>query len=114
MQACNKQLKLHKLPIVCVNTDGYYEPFRQMLYRAFEDKLAYLPPDEIVRFASGPEEAVRFIEGLPVETNSTTSSSGNQRKASNGDSQPSWQTLALTLVAGMVLGAAMTKSRVGR
>jgi predicted Rossmann-fold nucleotide-binding protein len=107
--ACARHLNLNKLPIVCVNVDGYYEPFREMLRRAYSDKLVHLPPDDIVRFASGAEDAVRFVEGQSMEE----IESGDRRK-SRVDSQSPWYALTLTFVAGTLLGIAMTKSRVGR
>jgi predicted Rossmann-fold nucleotide-binding protein len=107
--ACARHLNLNKLPIVCVNVDGYYEPFRDMLHRAYSDKLIHLPPDDIVIFASGAEDAVRFVEGQDMEEVATR----NQRKP-NVDSVTPWYALTLTFFAGTLLGIAMTKSRVGR
>ncbi len=109
--ACARHLNLNQLPIVCVNVDEYYEPFRQMLYRAYADKLIHLPPDEIVRFASGAEDAVRFVEGQGM---GDVANAVDQKKASEGGSQPSWQTLGMTLVTGVLLGMAISKSRFGR
>ena len=50
------------MPIVCVNVDGFYEPFREMLSKAYADKLIRLKPDEIVHFAPDAEEAIRWVE----------------------------------------------------
>lgn len=60
--ACAKQIGLTSLPIVCINVDGYYENFRQMLERAHEDELTYLKPHEILHFEPTAEAAVRWIE----------------------------------------------------
>lgn len=60
--ACAKQIGLSTLPIVCVNVDGFYENFRQMLARAHEDELTYLKPHEILHFEPTAEAAVRWIE----------------------------------------------------
>jgi hypothetical protein len=60
--ACSRHLGLIKLPIVCINVDGYYDPFVEMLQRAYEDKLVKATPGEIVHFCSTAEEAVRWIE----------------------------------------------------
>mmetsp|Transcript_13935 Transcript_13935/g.28768 ORF Transcript_13935/g.28768 Transcript_13935/m.28768 type:complete len:158 (+) Transcript_13935:1063-1536(+) len=109
--ACARHLNLNQLPIVCVNVDGYYEPFQQMLHRAYADKLIHLPPDEIVQFASGAEDAVRFVEGQGIEDAGKVD---DRRKPPKGNSQPSWQSLAMTLVAGVVLGMAISKSNVAR
>lgn len=67
--ACARHLGISNLPIVCVNVDSYYEPFRKMLYRAYEDELIKLKPEDIVHFAPTVEEAVRWIE-IEVEKNS--------------------------------------------
>ena len=109
--ACARHLNLNQLPIVCVNVDGYYEPFRQMLHRAYADKLIHLPPDEIVRFASGAEDAVRFVEGQKIEE---AENCDVFEKTPGGDSQPSWQRFALTFIAGAVLGITVSKTRIGR
>lgn len=61
--ACARQIGLSKLPIVCVNVDGFYEPFRIMLERAGEDQLLQLEPSHIVHFERSAEDAVRWIEG---------------------------------------------------
>eukprot|EP00339_Tiarina_fusa_P001771 CAMPEP_0117026780 /NCGR_PEP_ID=MMETSP0472-20121206/19655_1 /TAXON_ID=693140 ORGANISM="Tiarina fusus, Strain LIS" /NCGR_SAMPLE_ID=MMETSP0472 /ASSEMBLY_ACC=CAM_ASM_000603 /LENGTH=306 /DNA_ID=CAMNT_0004733881 /DNA_START=48 /DNA_END=968 /DNA_ORIENTATION=+ len=62
--ACSRHLGLVQLPIVCVNVDGFYEPFQEMLDRAYEDELIKLKPHDIVHFASNAEEAVRWIEAV--------------------------------------------------
>lgn len=66
--ACARHLNLNQLPIVCVNVDGYYEPFREMLEKAYEDDLIKLIPEEIVHFASSAEEAIRWIESVKAGT----------------------------------------------
>lgn len=60
--ACTRNLGLSHIPIVCVNVDGYYEAFRNMLDRAYEDKLTKLSPSEIIHFEPTAEDAVRWIE----------------------------------------------------
>lgn len=64
--ACARHLNLNQLPIVCVNVDGFYEPFRAILDHAYDDELIRLPPHEIVHFAPSAEAAVRWIEGEKV------------------------------------------------
>jgi hypothetical protein len=66
--ACARHLNLHQLPIVCVNVNKYYDPFQEMLEKAYEDKLIKLTPEEIVHFASSAEEAVRWIEAVTTGT----------------------------------------------
>lgn len=60
--ACARHLGMISTPIVCVNVNNYYEPFRQMLKQAYDDNLIKLKPCDIIRFASTAEEAVRWIE----------------------------------------------------
>mmetsp|Transcript_15290 Transcript_15290/g.23808 ORF Transcript_15290/g.23808 Transcript_15290/m.23808 type:complete len:301 (+) Transcript_15290:70-972(+) len=60
--ACAKQIGLIDIPIVCVNVDGYYENFKQMLQRAHKDDLIYLAPDDIVHFEPSAKDAIRWIE----------------------------------------------------
>jgi len=101
--ACERHLQLHTKPIVCVNVDGYYEPFRQMLERAWADKLIKHPPHTVVEFAASAEDAVRYVEGLPMTGKGTLLGSfgSNQR----------WKTLALVLAAA---GIAVAQSVAGR
>ena len=95
--ACARHLNLNQLPIVCVNVDGYYEPFKEMLHRAYADKLIHLPPHEIVRFASNAEDAVRFVEGQKLDES-------KERRSPSGSPELSWPRLALTFVAGAAVG----------
>ncbi len=60
--ACARNIGLSKLPIVCVNVDGYYESFRLMLDRANEDQLIKNPPDDILHFEPTAEAAIRWVE----------------------------------------------------
>ena len=60
--ACSKALGLITIPIVVVNVDGFYSPFRDIMVRAFNEKLLYQPPDEIIRFESSAETAVDWLE----------------------------------------------------
>jgi hypothetical protein len=62
--ACARNLGLTKLPIVCVNVDGFYDPFRVMLQRAWEEKLTKLQPHDIVHFENTAEDAVKWIESV--------------------------------------------------
>jgi hypothetical protein len=60
--ACAVGLGLSSLPIVCVNVDGYYDPFRTILERAYREQLMKVPPEQIVHFETTAESAVRWIE----------------------------------------------------
>lgn len=66
--ACARHLNLNQLPIVCVNVDGYYEPFREMLDKAHEDGLIKLVPEDIVHFVSSAEEAIQWVEAIKAGT----------------------------------------------
>lgn len=61
--ACARNIGLSNLPIVVVNVDGYYEPFKQMLERAYMDELIKLKPEHIVHFVPTAEDAVQWLEG---------------------------------------------------
>lgn len=65
--ACARNIGLSKIPIVCVNIDGYYEPFREILDRAHKDKLVKLDPAQIVHFADSAEEAIKWCEEVQKE-----------------------------------------------
>ena len=53
--ACARHIGFHSIPIVCVNVDGYYNNFMQILSRAHEDELLYKHPKDIVHFEETPE-----------------------------------------------------------
>ena len=53
--ACARHIGFHSMPIVCVNVDGYYDNFRDMLRRAHEDGLLYKHPNDILHFEETPE-----------------------------------------------------------
>ena len=60
--ACARSLGFVDVPIVCVNVDGYYEPFLRMLRRAYDDGLLKAEPGDLVRFEPTAEAAVGRIE----------------------------------------------------
>ncbi|KAL3807807.1 hypothetical protein ACHAXA_004674 [Cyclostephanos tholiformis] len=68
--ACARHIGFHSIPIVCVNVDGYYDPFRTMLSRAHDDQLLYKHPSEILHFEETPEAAVEWIESYLAEPKS--------------------------------------------
>jgi len=77
--SCARHLGLIDLPIVCVNVNGYYEPFREMLQRAHKDELTKLPPERIVHFTDTAEEAVRWIENEKTMMATTTTPTSSTR-----------------------------------
>jgi hypothetical protein len=60
--ACARNIGLTDLPIVVVNIDGYYTPFREQLERSYTDELIKLKPCELIHFVNTAEDAVRWIE----------------------------------------------------
>ena len=60
--ACSKQIGIINIPIVCVNIDGYYDPFRSILQRAHEDEFLYKHPNDILHFETTSAKALEWIE----------------------------------------------------
>jgi len=69
--ACSRHLGLIDLPIVCINVNNYYDPFVDILNRAYKDQLIRLEPHKIVHFAPTSEEAIRWIEEQRHEDEAT-------------------------------------------
>ncbi len=59
---CSKQIGLIDIPICCVNVDGYYDSFSQMLKRAKTDRFLYKNPGELLCFVESSAEAIEYIE----------------------------------------------------
>ena len=53
--ACARHIGFHFMPIVCVNVDGYYDSFKDILERAHADELLYKHPRDILHFEETPE-----------------------------------------------------------
>eukprot|EP00980_Cylindrotheca_fusiformis_P010280 scaffold2288_cov87-Cylindrotheca_fusiformis.AAC.6 len=82
--ACARHLGLVNLPIVCINVDNYYQPFRDMLDRAYNDKLIRLKPSEIVHFSNTVQEAVEWCEVEAAKnSNNSKNKSNNNKDGSN-------------------------------
>jgi predicted Rossmann-fold nucleotide-binding protein len=60
--ACVRHLGLREIPIVCVNVEGYYDAFQQMLQRAWDDQLIQRKPHEVVHFEPTSKAAIEWIE----------------------------------------------------
>ncbi|KAG5183552.1 hypothetical protein JKP88DRAFT_163887 [Tribonema minus] len=58
--ACQRGIGFSGVPIVAVNTDGFYDGFVQQLQRADKDGLLYLPPKDLVHFEPDAESALRW------------------------------------------------------
>ena len=59
---CARNLGMSSLPIVLVSVDGYYDPFQQMLVRAYQDGLIKTTPDDLVHFSATAQDAVQWVE----------------------------------------------------
>jgi len=60
--ACAINVGFSSLRMVCVNVDGFYEPFRMMLERAEQDQLLYKKPEDIFHFEPTALAAINWIE----------------------------------------------------
>lgn len=60
--ACGRNIGLHNIPICLVNINGYYDPFMQILQRAYDEKLTKLEPDKLIHACKTPREAVEWLE----------------------------------------------------
>eukprot|EP00957_Ditylum_brightwellii_P039372 2978141-Ditylum_brightwellii.AAC.1 len=60
--ACARNLGFNNIPIVCINTNGYYNGFQQMLQRGHDDSLLYNKPEDIVHFEDSAEKALEWVE----------------------------------------------------
>lgn len=59
---CSRQIGLMDIPIVCVNIDGFYDSFAQILDRAYREKFLYKSPSDLLHFLPSSAEAVDYIE----------------------------------------------------
>mmetsp|Transcript_32221 Transcript_32221/g.47611 ORF Transcript_32221/g.47611 Transcript_32221/m.47611 type:complete len:275 (+) Transcript_32221:65-889(+) len=62
--ACARQIGFIQMPIVCVNVNGYYDSFKNMLERAHKDKFLYKNPNEILHFEETSAKAVKYVEDI--------------------------------------------------
>ena len=75
---CSRNLGFTSIPIVCVNVDGFYDPFVSMLDRAHAEGIMRIPPGEVLHFEPTAELVVRWAEG---EAERTRNRSAAARKA---------------------------------
>lgn len=59
--AVQRQIKVTTAPLVCLDVDGFWEPFRAMLERAATDGLLYGPPEDILTVVADVDEALELI-----------------------------------------------------
>jgi predicted Rossmann-fold nucleotide-binding protein len=100
--ACARNIGLTSLPIVCVNTNGYYGSFLEMLERAYRDQLTKLRPDEILHFEETAEGAVRWIEEAAA---AYAASDLRQKESDSGSSKQQRAEARAVLRSSSVLSA---------
>jgi Possible lysine decarboxylase len=104
--ACARNIGLSQLPIVCVNTNGYYEPFKEMLQRAWEDQLTKLEPHQIVHFSETAQEAVQWVEEVVAATAAGVTGAAGSAEATR---LPTLQKRNAALRKASVLGRPVTE-----
>lgn len=107
--ACARHVGFHSMPIVCVNVEGYYDNFRQILQRAHEDELLYKHPRDILHFEETPEAAVKWIEAYLSNPNNKKQGKLIKRRSSilkrlqsnvSGSSLTIWGRMSMTSFFG--------------
>jgi hypothetical protein len=78
--ACARQIGYMKIPIVCVNLDGYYDAFQSILNRAHEDQFLYKHPSEILHFEPDAQSALQWIEDYFEEKGGKIGNKNSQAK----------------------------------
>mmetsp|Transcript_29783 Transcript_29783/g.35416 ORF Transcript_29783/g.35416 Transcript_29783/m.35416 type:complete len:312 (-) Transcript_29783:146-1081(-) len=83
--ASSLSLGFVNIPIVCVNIDGYYDPFADMLQRAHTDGLLYAKPHDLIHFETTSVLAVQWIEAeiekrQKIDDNNSSSVGGGEQK----------------------------------
>jgi hypothetical protein len=115
-------------PIVCVNVQGFYEPFKIMLKQAYEEGLIEIPPEDIVHFEDTPEDAIRWVEdekaGLhrhhqqhaaattKKQFMSTLAKVFNIAVLSSFENAPSILHLGMALATGVTIGIAFCRPKI--
>jgi predicted Rossmann-fold nucleotide-binding protein len=137
--ACARGIGLSTLPIVCVNVDGYYEAFKQILQRAYDDRLTKMRPCEIVHFENTAEEAVKWIEAVqhknapkmtlkarssalrkssflhaPILGKSESVLRRTNTRVNNVEERRSWVGTSTVFIAGLAAGIALARLRTNR
>ncbi|EJK70908.1 hypothetical protein THAOC_07697, partial [Thalassiosira oceanica] len=95
--ACAGHLGFHSMPIVCVNVDGYYDDFRNMLDKASKDGLLYSEPGAIVHFEDTPEEAVGWVEAQVGDGRITGDGPERRRELTRRRKRPAMERLGSSL-----------------
>lgn len=78
--ACSRQIGIINIPIVCVNIDGYYDPFKAILERAHDDHFLYKHPKEILHFEPDSQSALEWIENYITNKNKENQQQCKEKK----------------------------------
>lgn len=63
-----KKQKMHNKPIVFLNTEGFYDGFRQQLERMDKEGFLPRPLPEFLAFADTPEAAIRYVDQASADS----------------------------------------------
>jgi uncharacterized protein (TIGR00730 family) len=74
---CSRQIGLIDMPIVCVNVDGFYDSFSQILERAHQEKFLYKDPRDLLHFEPTSDKAVAYIEEFIKSSNKRNNQGAN-------------------------------------
>ena len=56
-----KKQNVHNKPVVVINTNGFYDNFRDQLQKMYADGFINKPIDDLIQFVATPEEAIAYI-----------------------------------------------------
>jgi uncharacterized protein (TIGR00730 family) len=79
---CSRQIGIMDVPIVCVNVDGFYDSFSEILQRAHEEKFLYKDPSELLHFEPTSAKAVAYIEEALKERQQRNNQGANMQHKS--------------------------------
>lgn len=57
----SKKRKAHNKPVVVINTNGYYNGFRDQLNTMYDNGALGVQPKELIFFADTPDEAIEYL-----------------------------------------------------
>lgn len=61
-----RQLGLHDKPIIVVNTNGYWDPLRDLLHQVVGEKFACATDAQFVTFVDTPDAILNILADSPV------------------------------------------------
>lgn len=60
-----RQLQMHDKPIIVVNTNGYWDSLKDLIYNIIEEKFATPAHAAFAKFVSSPDEAIDTLIDVP-------------------------------------------------